>query len=116
MEDTLLFLMQSAGVDTRGALARFAGNAELYMKFLKRFPQDKAFQNISDALEKEDWPEMLKAAHTLKGVSSNLGMVRLFRACSETVRLLREEKTDEAKESYAEIKAAYHEIDFVLRP
>lgn len=106
--------LQSAGVDTDGALRRFAGKAELYQRFLQRFPEDDNFQKLSEAMPRENWDDVLKAAHTLKGVSGNLGMTRLYDACSETVRLLRESDWAGAKASYKELEAAYRAVMAVL--
>lgn len=39
-----------------------------------------------------------------------MGMDRLYKACSETVVLLRAQKFEEAKASYGEVKAAYDEV------
>lgn len=114
MELKLLIALQSAGVDTEGALRRFAGNSALYERFLLRFPADENFDKIGKAMEGEDWETMLAAAHTLKGVSGNLGMNRLFEACSHTVTFLRQEDIAGAKESYQALKKAYTEICAVL--
>lgn len=114
MEHPLLLLMQTAGVDTKNSLARFAGRENLYVKFLLRFPQDDTFRHIQTALASENWLDMLQAAHTLKGVSANLGMTRLFEACSQTVSLLRQPDTAAAKDSFAELEAAYCEMNSLL--
>ena len=37
----VLIALQSAGVDTEGALRRFAGNSALYERFLLRSPADE---------------------------------------------------------------------------
>ena len=110
MWETLIARLKEAGMDTDAALRRFVGSAELYGKFLNKFPEDENFSRIAPALEKNDYEAVLTAAHTLKGVSGNLGMTRLFNACSHTVALIRAEKYDEAKQFYSELKAAYDEV------
>ncbi len=115
MELKVLIALQSAGVDTEGALRRFAGNSALYERFLLRFPADENFDKIGEAMEAGDWEAMLAAAHTLKGVSGNLGMNRLFEACSRTVALLRQDDVAGAKESYQALKESYSKICAVLK-
>ena len=44
-----------------------------------------------------------------EGVSGNLGMTRLYKACCKTVELIRANEFEKAKESYGELKAAYDE-------
>lgn len=111
----LIEKLKSAGMDTEGTLKRFAGNEELYVKFLKKFPEDETFSQIAPALESNDFEQALTTSHTLKGVSGNLGMTRLYEACSNTVSLIRAEDHDKAKESYVELKNAYDEVCDLLK-
>ena len=56
-----------------------------------------------------DKEEALNTTHTLKGVSGNLGMTRLYKACCNTVELIRADEFEKARESYGELEAAYEE-------
>ena len=102
--------LQEAGVDTEGALNRFCGNAALYEKFLLKFPADENFAKIAPAIEAGDMEEALRAAHTLKGVSGNLGMQRLYEACSAMVALIRAGENEKAADSYGPLATAYTEV------
>lgn len=102
--------LKAAGVDTEGTLNRFCGNTALYEKFLLRFPEDENFGRIGPAFAAGDLEGALRAAHTLKGVSGNLGMVRLYEACTETVRLIRRGEAQAAAASYDVLAAAYMEV------
>ena len=51
-------------------------------------------------------PTLLAAAHTLKGVAGNLGLIPLSNARSDTVALLRAEQYVEAVASCAKIRDA----------
>lgn len=110
MYETMIARLKDAGMDTDAALRRFVGSADLYGKFLNKFPEDDNFGKILPAFEKNDFETGLTAVHTLKGVSGNLGLTRLYGACSNTVVLIRAGKYDEAKQSYPELKAAYEEV------
>ena len=102
----ILYALEAINVDVQGALRRFAENE----RFLRQFPQDENFQKLSQAMSDGDWDIALNAAHTLKGVSGNLGMNRLYEACSETCRLLRENDLPAAKRSYLELQEAYQQL------
>lgn len=115
MDMKRLSALQTAGIDTESALRRFGGNSALYEKFLMKFPQDDSFAQIGPALEQEDWAAALTAAHTLKGVSGNLGMDRLFRSCSEIVSLLREKNDAEAVKAYEKLQSAYEDVIRALK-
>ena len=114
MDTKTILALHEAGVDTDGALRRFANNAALYEKFMYKFLQDENFGQIGPALEAGRFDDALTAAHTLKGVSGNLGMTRLYEACSETVALIRAGSTQEARASYPSIEAAYRDVCAVL--
>jgi HPt (histidine-containing phosphotransfer) domain-containing protein len=110
MNESMLEKLKEAGVDTEGALRRFVGNAKLYCQFLSDFPNDENFSLILPALEKQDFEGALTAVHTLKGVSGNLGLNRLFAASSNMVALIRAGEHEKAAASYGEVKRAYEDI------
>ena len=51
-------------------------------KFAKIFLQDTSMQTLESALEAGDLPEAYRGAHTLKGVSRDLGFTPLFEAAA----------------------------------
>lgn len=55
-------------------------------KFAKIFLQDTSMQTLESALEAGDLPEAYRGAHTLKGVSRDLGFTPLFEAGRRAVR------------------------------
>lgn len=111
----LITKFKEAGNDADGTLARFSGNEDLFLKFLTKFPEDETFKQIAPAFDNNDFEQALATTHTLKGVSGNLGMTKLYEATSNTVALIRAKEYDKAKESYAEIKSAYEEICDLLK-
>ena len=114
MEMKTALALGKAGVDTEAALRRLGGNTMLYEKVLIKFLDDQSFSEIGPALEQDDFETALKAAHTLKGVSANLGMNRLVDACARIVSQIRAEKTEEAKTAYPELADAYNAVCAVL--
>lgn len=110
MEGRLSAALERCGVDLDATLARFAGNEALYEKFLRRFPADPNFAGIAPALAREDWDGALRYAHTLKGVSGNLGLTRLFEACGAVVQDLRQEERARAAADYRTLEEAYRQI------
>ncbi len=108
--------LQRAGVDAEGTLGRFAGNSALYEKYLMKFPLDGTFAKIGPALRAGEWDAALNAVHTLKGISGNLEMDRLCRACTGTAVLLRSGDHPAAEGSYGELRSAHREIIALLCP
>lgn len=107
--------LKNAGADIAGAVARFAGNEDLYVKFLMKFPQDTTFSGLSRAMEDGDMEEALRASHTLKGLSGNLGLTSLFNACSEFVTAVRSNEQGRCPELYREINHSYQAIMKVIK-
>ncbi len=58
-------------------------------KFAKIFLQDTSMQTLENALEAGDFSEAFRGAHTLKGVSRDLGFTPLFEAASALSDALR---------------------------
>ena len=67
--------------NTQGRLsengARFMG-MKMYMKFLGMLFQDPSMEKLGQALKDKDYGEAFTAAHTLKGVTANMGLTPLF--------------------------------------
>lgn len=110
MELNTILDLQKAGVDTEGALRRFGGNSAMYERFLKKFLTDHTFSQVTDAFETGNKETALSAVHTLKGVTANLGMDKLFGISAEMVNLIRADKYEEAAGHYSRLKEAYEEI------
>lgn len=116
MCEQILEQLQAANVDTKGALERFIGNAELYIQFLDKFQSDETIELVHAAAEANNWDDLFFAAHTMKGMAGNLGLTRLYEASAETVRLLRAKEYSAAADSVAELDAAHRETcDLISR-
>jgi HPt (histidine-containing phosphotransfer) domain-containing protein len=107
MTDEFLKKLKDYGVNTDETFRRFMGNTDMYEKFLRKFSEDRNYSLIGPALEKNDFNAALEAAHSVKGVAANLGLDPLAKACSETVRLIREGKNEEARKSYPAVEKEY---------
>lgn len=58
-------------------------------KFAKIFLQDTSMKTLEDALEAGNMPEAYRGAHTLKGVSRDLGFTPLYEAAAAMSDALR---------------------------
>ncbi len=66
--------LQALGVPYDEVLNRFLGKEDFYLRMLKKFLDDKNFEDLKHAAEEKRWPEAFKYAHTLKGLCANLGL------------------------------------------
>lgn len=63
---------------------------EIIEKFVIKFLTEPSYQNLCDTIESEDYVEAFRAAHSLKGISANLGFLRLEKSSGVLTELLRD--------------------------
>ena len=63
----------------------------LIRRFLTKFLDDGSFSQLCIAMEEGDRDKAFRAAHTLKGVSGNLSLSRLYLSVSQLTEVLRYE-------------------------
>ena len=61
----------------------------LIRKFIAKFLDDGSYPELCRAMEQGQTEEVFRAAHTLKGLSANLGFDRLTASSGELTELLR---------------------------
>lgn len=81
--------MLTIGIDYNEGVRRFSGNAAIYEKFLFKFLDDMTFEELDEAMQNHDYGTAFSAAHTLKGVTGNLSMNRLYQELVAFVEMLR---------------------------
>lgn len=81
------------GADIETTVKRFMGNEELYLKFIFKFQNDRNYESLEKHLEEQKYEDAFNDAHTLKGVSANLGLDTISEASSKITELLRGKKT-----------------------
>lgn len=103
-------MLKQVGINTDSAIKRFMGNEALYIKMLRKFLADDTFASLVQAVSQRCGESALSASHTLKGISGNLSMDRLFELFSQQVVLMRADKWDEAYSMMTEINENYAKI------
>lgn len=98
MDSSVCKLLEEHGFDVEGTMKRFLNNDALYMKCLKKFLDDQSFEVLKASYESGNCEEAFKAAHTMKGFVSNLGINRLYEAINPMVEKLRVGNMDIAEE------------------
>lgn len=110
MNEQLKQKLKENGADVEGTLHRFMGNDALFLKFILKFKDDKNYAILKDNLDQKNYEEAFKAAHTLKGVSANLGLNPIYDRASAVTELLRGKEASEVDaEKVEEEKKALEE-------
>lgn len=92
-------------IDIDDALRRIGGNETLYKKLLSRFIDGNYLDLMSDAVGSGDMEASARMAHTLKGVSANLSLVKVQSVSTELEHAIKEGRDHTAK--LEELKEAY---------
>lgn len=88
-KDLWVKMEEEYNFDVKGTLNRFMNNEALYLKFLKKFLEDNNYQLLAENYNTNNFEEMFRTVHTIKGVSGNLGLTDLYNKSSEMTNLLR---------------------------
>lgn len=104
---------ETFGIDYHAVVTeRFMGREELYLKFLKRFPDDICFAELADAVDSlpRDYWALEKSAHILRGVALNLGFQKLGDLSDDIVQSCREEVFDRLEEQFERVETEYRRV------
>lgn len=108
MNDDVKQKLVANDFDVDGAMARFLNNEALYFKCLKKFLADPNFEKLLEAKRNNDVEEAFKAAHTMKGFLSNLGINKMYKPLEPVVEKLRSGNID-VDEELKELEVLYKE-------
>ncbi len=106
----LMKKLSAYGVDIPSVMERFVDDEALYEKCLYIFFDDKAFSELNDAIKSNSYQEAFDSAHTLKGVSANLGLTPLYDAICHLVESLRRSEYESAQQQYSSIYAELEKL------
>lgn len=111
----LLMELQQLGMDVTGALERFVNNEALYVKFLKKFLDDPNMDALIKSISLHDYENALKYAHTLKGVTGNLGLTTLYLPLTDMVTCFRKENTEDIPQMMDSMASEYNTVCCILQ-
>ena len=78
------------GVNMDEGLRRTGNHLPLYLRFLRRFPEDTTFMRLRDALDTGRMDDAFVCVHTLKGLTAQLGIISLYTPLSLLCETLRD--------------------------
>ncbi|MEG2008137.1 MAG: Hpt domain-containing protein [Oscillospiraceae bacterium] len=104
--DQLLTELENIGCDVQGALRRFSNNEGMYLKYIRRFPEEKTLPNFCEAFTRGELSAAHDELHTFKGVAGNLGLTELYARASALLPLVGE-GSDEAARLAKELCACH---------
>lgn len=96
-------------------VAKRLPSESLVKRFITKFPDDKSFAELSQAMAEGDRASAFRAAHTLKGVSANLSLDQLLRSVVVLTELLRQEAPVISPEAYQAFEEVKQDYDMTIR-
>lgn len=115
MEENVKELLAAEGVDMKKTLARFMNKEALYEKFLKKLLQDTNFEGLRESVAQQNYEEVLKFAHTLKGVTANLGLDPLEEHFAQMVADVRAEAYGNIGPEFEKAAAKYGRFQEIIQ-
>jgi two-component system sensor histidine kinase/response regulator len=96
---------QISGLDLDLGLSRVMGKSSLYLSILRQFVEGQRSvpADIDAAMALQDWKLAERIAHTLKGVSGNIGATELQAVAEKLERAIKEEKPKYAIDGHIKV-------------
>ena len=95
------------GAETEDALERFMDDKEMYLKYVRAFPDEPTMAALTKAVEAKDYDAAEKSVHALKGIVNNLGFLPLADATVDMLAELRAGNTEDALDAYEDVEKEY---------
>ncbi|MBF0226770.1 MAG: cache domain-containing protein [Desulfobacterales bacterium] len=101
-----------AGINIQLGMSRIRGNESLYRKLLYQFLTDfeNMYEQIKDALTREDFDKAILLAHTMKGVSGNVGAIILQNDSARLEASIKEKNKEVIEETLSSFKLSLQEV------
>lgn len=105
-------VFEAYGGDYDVTMARFMGKESLYMKIFGMLFRDDNLQKLGTALTEDNLDDAFVAAHTLKGVSGNLGLTPFYEAvCCLVEPTRKKEERSDYQQMYEKIQEEYLRVE-----
>lgn len=101
--------LEDMGAEVEDTLDRLMGDEEMYMEYLKKFPENKNIIKLREAVDAGDTEQAMKEVHTLKGVALNLGLLPFVDVCMDMLLDFRAGKNEEAVAQIDTVEASFKE-------
>ena len=105
---------EQMGLNAGSVLERL-GSETILKKFVVKFLDDPSFQSLKEGLEEKDGEKAFRAAHTLKGICLNLGLVRLYKVSACLTERFRGVEFNGYEDAYEKVQQEYQNTINAIR-
>ena len=103
--------LREFGANVEEGIARCAVKKELYLKLVKRIPDDKGFEALPDAIASGDLGSAFEYAHGLKGVLANLSLTPILKPVERITESLRNREDRDYSGDLSDMADAKRRLD-----
>lgn len=96
------------GADTQGIMERFIKDEDLYKSCITTFYEDTSFEDLGCAISNKQYDVAFNYAHSLKGVSGNMGLTPLYNLIVILVEALRSKDYSQIDKHYSDVMIEYN--------
>ncbi len=115
MKDEVRSRLEHAGMNVETVMERFMNNDALLERFLKKFPNDKSYRELLEAIDRKDVDAAFAASHTLKGVSGNLSLDTLHDVVAEQTECFRNKDFEGGARMMPAVTEVYENMVAVIK-
>ena len=107
-------MLDRLGAETEDTVERFMDDEEMYLGYVRNFPQEGSMAALRKAVEEKDYEQAEKSVHALKGIANNLGFLPLADAAADMLEELRDGNLEEALDAYEDLEKEYERFTKVI--
>ena len=102
--------MLTVGLNVPEMIEHFMDREDMFLKYLQKFFEsaDSVVLELTTAAENEDYQNMLFAAHSLKGISGNIGLNGVFLPAKKIVDDIRANVYTDCGDDFRKLQDAYY--------
>lgn len=94
MEASFRQALENMQVDIGETVGRLMNNEELYLRFVRRYAGDKNFANGKKCYLEQNYNDMERYFHAMKGVTATLGILMVSSRAEKLVNAIRAQNYD----------------------
>lgn len=107
MSDDLSAKLAPYGIDLPDAMERMDNDEALYERLALKYLKNTNYVDLVAAMEAQNYDDAYTAAHTLKGVSGNLSLAKLYKVSAAISDALYQGEYQAAAQMMPDLKAAH---------
>ena len=109
--------MQTVGMNVTEMVGHFMDSEQMFLKYLYKFfdAADGVVMELTTAAEKEDYPNMLFTAHSLKGLAGNIGLNGVFLPAKKMVDDIRADDFSDCASYFQKIQENYYRAAAIVK-